>query len=269
MSAPSKVNPTTTASDSKASRVVNSSLISRPRCSFVVTGFGPFNGVPDNPTSVLIRCLREDDSITLKSRDLIHETHILETSAEHVREKLDNIYGQMRKPSGEAEINPKENGANEAKTVIFLHLGVNYRGKHFQLEQCAYNDATFRVPDERGFKPNRQCILESGNENASHELGKCFNTTLDVQSLCQELEKGNEAVVVSKDPGRFVCNYTYCFSLDRCHTTNKECEHGEGGMHHTLFIHVPPFEVVSESRQLEFIIKVMQTIEDQLHETIK
>jgi len=69
------------------------------------------------------------------------------------------------------------------------------REKHFQLEQCAYNDATFWVPDEQGYRPNCQCILESSNENEPHELGKCFNTTLDVQNLCQELEKGNEAVV--------------------------------------------------------------------------
>mmetsp|Transcript_23122 Transcript_23122/g.55762 ORF Transcript_23122/g.55762 Transcript_23122/m.55762 type:complete len:125 (+) Transcript_23122:178-552(+) len=27
-------------------------------CRFVVTGFGPFRGVPDNPTSILIRRLR-------------------------------------------------------------------------------------------------------------------------------------------------------------------------------------------------------------------
>ena len=84
-------------------------IVSRPCCYFVVTSFGPFNEVPDNPMSVLIRHLRDDDSTTLNSRHLIHETHILETLAECVSEELNNIYGQLRKPSGEAGVNSNEN----------------------------------------------------------------------------------------------------------------------------------------------------------------
>jgi len=256
--------------------------VRRPSCCFIVTGFGPFCGVPDNPTSVLIRRIREDDSI-LKSSN-IHETHILQTSAGFVREKIDDIYERLKtsqtninKGDGAIATEAKVDGsvdasinneaivgdsiANEAKKVIVLHLGVNYRGKHFQIEQCAFNDATFRVPDERGYQPHRECIFE-GDESACHELGKCFNTTLDVQNLCQEMQTYNETIV-SKDPGRFVCNYTYCVSLDRCHSANM-CNNGEEDMFHSLFIHVPPFEVVSEDRQLDFILKIMQSIEQQV-----
>jgi len=212
----------------------------------------------------------------------------LETSADSVREQIDDIYGRLKSSknntngdtSGTTETGVNDgigtnnttgeaNASDEKQVIVLLHLGVNYRGKHFQLEQCAFNDATFRVPDERGYQPHRECILESNSNSTalSREWGKCFNTTLDLLNLCHELQKCNEVVCISNDPGRFVCNYTYCLSLDLCNSTNK-CHHDgkeeDEIMHHALFIHVPSFDVVSESRQLDFILKVMEKIEEQI-----
>jgi pyroglutamyl-peptidase len=126
-------------------------------------------------------------------------------------------------------------------------------------------------------------------EESTYEWGECLKTTLDVSSLCSVLQKESNddnndenggGVIVSTDPGRFVCNYTYCLSLDRCHSTNKKhyCRGENGTMkhcgeimqqqqqqqYHTLFIHVPPFSVISESKQLEFVYKVMYAIEKQV-----
>ena len=159
-----------------------------------------------------------------------------------------------------------ESNVNEASRAIVLHLGVDYGAKHFKLEQCAFNDATFSAPDEKGYQPYRECILDS---NETHELGKCFNTNLDVDNLCRELQQYNEAVSVSKNPGRFVCNYVYCLSLDQTNKYNQGLKEIQQSPNiechaHALFIHVPPFHVVSEGRQLDFILKIMQTIERQV-----
>ena len=84
----------------------------------------------------------------------------METSAEYVRGKIDDIYEKLLTSSEKnttAENGAKVNGGVvdggntddeekvgtrgsiiEAKTIVILHLGVNYRGKHFQLEECAY-----------------------------------------------------------------------------------------------------------------------------------
>mmetsp|Transcript_7470 Transcript_7470/g.13160 ORF Transcript_7470/g.13160 Transcript_7470/m.13160 type:complete len:287 (+) Transcript_7470:117-977(+) len=260
---------------------------SSANCSFIVTGFGPFHGVPDNPTSVLVRRLQahlaqeeqngEDAAATTpphKKNSI--ETHILETSAEYVRTKLDDIYDQLKTTNNQnqdaANGQYGENAPNEAKKkVILLHLGVNYRGRQFQIERCAYNDATFRVPDERGYQPHRECILvkdETSEASQGHKWGKRLNTTLDVQHLCQEMKQYN-TTVVSQDPGRFVCNYTYCLSLDKCHMTNTTCngkegDEEDGSRFHSLFVHVPPFEIVSEDGQFEFLLRLMEAIERQL-----
>jgi len=227
-----------------------------PSCYFIITGFGRFAGVPNNPTSILIQRLQEQ----LDTNQNKYETHVLETSAEYVREKLSDIYNGLKQSSSE----------KTKDVIIILHLGVNYCGSRFYLEQCAYNDATFRVADERGYRPNKELVLQHTANNvtsseSTHEWGKCLRTTLDVQSLCNGLQEGDNAeeVVVSTDPGRFVCNYTYCFSLDQCNSANKCSEEGKK-QHNALFIHVPPFRVISESRQLDFIHKVMDTIEKQV-----
>jgi pyroglutamyl-peptidase len=127
----------------------------KDECRFVVTGFGPFQGVPTNPTTVIAEGLLEyleqhcsDDHEVMASMVMNTTSTVLETSAVAVKKFLDNLQG------------PEEMESSSGFTVL-LHLGVNYQGQGFQLETCAYNDATFRIPDERGFQPEKQLICEN------------------------------------------------------------------------------------------------------------
>jgi pyroglutamyl-peptidase len=266
------------------------------------------------------------NSSSSSAAPIIEETHILETSAEFVRAWFDDLHERLmssissntvgattnsntnsEKEDTETttitfseEMNASNSAATDAvacTTTVLLHLGVDYNSSQFKLEQCAYNDATFRVPDERGYQPHCECIILDGNiENKCSEVdasssahrypswGKCLRTTLDLQSLRDELQQcTNEHVTISTDPGRFVCNYTYYLSLDRCHSMNSERnsisddnnqrEMGEGGWannetlaYHALFLHVPPFEAISEDIQLNFIHQVMKHIGGRIRE---
>jgi pyroglutamyl-peptidase len=118
-------------------------------------------------------------------------------------------------------------------------------GKKFQLEQCAYNEAHFRIPDERGYQPRNKKIVEQGEAT--------LYTRLRLEDLCSNLNL--ESAVVSTDPGRFVCNYTYYCSLHRFQKKMNV---------YTLFLHVPPFAVIPEAEQMQVVTKVMQEIEKQL-----
>jgi pyroglutamyl-peptidase len=264
---------------------VNLSLSS---CRFVVTGFGPFRGVPDNPTSVLSRRLP-----VAGTGQSVVESQVMETSMMTVRADVGGIYERLLSSAridrgivglGDAAEGDGGGHVDDAvaiPTAVVLHLGVDYNATQFKLERCAYNDATFRVPDERGCMPNNECISllrdDGGGESLSHDWGRCVETTLDLNDLCDRLRMSqDEAVMVSADPGRFVCNYTYYLSLNRCRSINDELlrtgtkcdETGRGDeamhRHHALFVHVPPFDVVPEGRQLDFILRVMEAIERQL-----
>ena len=224
---------------------------------FVVTGFGPFNGVPDNPTSILARQLEAGlQQWAASSNDpvayvLAHctETRIVETSAQAARYQVEDIR-QVLEPF---------------QSAIVLHLGVDAGSRTFKLERCAYNDATFRVPDEQGYAPNRVPIVDTCS------VGSPLATSLDVPSLVNTMNQtlsssANDIPIArpSSDPGRFVCNYIYCSSLHAF-----ECAKTVGETQATgrapprvqcLFLHVPPFARVPEAQQLEFVMQLMSAL---------
>jgi len=74
--------------------------------------------------------------------------------------------------------------------------------------------------------------------------------------------------VVSTDPGRFVCNYIYCYSLDKFQCSTKvastETKQQPSSANRVLFLHVPPFEVCSEPVQLRVVSKLMHAIYEQV-----
>lgn len=200
----------------------------RPTVSFVVTGFGPFQHSTENPTTVIATKLKDyvrDTNISLLT------TLVIETSAEAAQAETDRLKDTIAKQ-------------NNGNVVVLLHMGVNCMGTRFQLEQCAYNEANFSIPDEKGFQPRHEEVIEA--------CEPILMTKLDVDRILMDL--GLDSFVVSTDPGRFVCNYTYYCSLSKFH----DCDDV-----YTLFLHVPPFSVVPEAEQFQVVLHLMDTIRKQ------
>ena len=103
--------------------------------SFIVTGFGPFRGVKDNPTKTLVARIRQ----FVQERVHIESTHVFVTAADAVKADLEGLFACC----------------DNRKFRVIIHLGVNYKGDRFQLESCAYNNASFRIPDEHGNQPSK------------------------------------------------------------------------------------------------------------------
>ena len=251
---------------------------------FIVTGFGPFNGVPDNPTSILakelVSYLRQkadcndddndnDDKLATNNKDArmladCTDTMIVETSAQAARHNVALIQKKLE----------------PYKSAIILHLGVDAGGTSFKLESCAYNDATFRVPDESGYRPDKEPILDTC------ALGSTLTTSVDVAALVETMNNNSDIGAASNDnngslrahpstdPGRFVCNYIYCTSMDAfacAKTINGEeqhQQHSEQGVPRiqSLFLHVPPFECVPKDEQLKFVTELMSALYQQKHQ---
>eukprot|EP00545_Synedropsis_sp_CCMP1620_P007707 CAMPEP_0119008538 /NCGR_PEP_ID=MMETSP1176-20130426/3769_1 /TAXON_ID=265551 /ORGANISM="Synedropsis recta cf, Strain CCMP1620" /LENGTH=218 /DNA_ID=CAMNT_0006960889 /DNA_START=27 /DNA_END=683 /DNA_ORIENTATION=- len=199
--------------------------------SFVVTGFGPFRNSKDNPTTVISNKLKDyvkDSNLDL----LLTTTLVIETSAEAARHETDQLKQHIH--------------SQEGRTTVLLHLGVNFTATHFQLEQCAYNEAHFRIPDEKGYQPRNKKVIDG--------CDPILTTRLDVEKLQKDI--GLDSVVVSTDPGRFVCNYTYFCSLSKLQQHDNNV--------YSLFLHVPPFSKVPEEEQLQIVTLVMEGICKQL-----
>ena len=119
--------------------------------------------------------------------------------------------------------------------VYCVHLGVSSKAICFNLEHCAYNTMDFRVPDETGNQPTGTVI------DNRFELESVKSTSYPIDDFRNRLCMLNYDVCKSSDPGRFLCNYVYYSSLQKCH--NQQA----------IFIHVPPCEVIPLDIQIRFI----------------
>lgn len=86
---------------------------------------------------------------------------------------------------------------------VFLFFGVNGKaGAEFALERTGWNECSFRVPDERGWQPEKQPIIPS-NGTIEHSL----RTSLPLERIQALLQAAQFPVKISDDPGRFLCNF--------------------------------------------------------------
>jgi pyroglutamyl-peptidase len=230
-----------------------------------VTGFGPFDidAFPEeNPTTVLAETLVEYLQLLHHQHSgltdsCIIQTLVMETSIQGVQTAMDQIYDQLITASQQDD---DGNGNKNTSTmpVILLHLGVNRTGTHFQIESCAYNETQFRIPDQRGNQPQNESIY------LEDPLGCAVPTSVRVDDLLQTILHGQKhdkkhhpkpCVSISDDPGRFVCNYAYCYSLRKF----KDMEQVQ-----CLFVHVPPFHICPQTEQLELLAAVLQALKQQV-----
>ncbi|XP_029930700.1 pyroglutamyl-peptidase 1-like [Myripristis murdjan] len=103
---------------------------------------------------------------------------------------------------------------------LVVHVGVSGLATTVTLEQCGHNEG-YRRLDNCSYCPASQCCMENGPD--------CINSVLDMDAVCRKVNDSGLGVVVSvsKDAGRYLCDYTYYTSLYL----------GQG---RSAFIHVPP-----------------------------
>ena len=229
-----------------------------PRVVFHLTGFGVFNGVADNPTSHLMRELPGEletrpyisaEGIEVRSYD------VLEVSAHEGGRRLLELFGRAGGDGGNRLGQDVGSGGATMTTTVFVHCGVNAGAKEFALETQGVNEATFEAPDNRGYCPTMAPVDEDNPDTTHRRV-----TTVPVPRVLERLRGmgwGKDLLRDSRDAGRFVCNYVYYTSLGLCEeltAPGEAYEHlpASGGLH-SLFLHVPPFEMIPKERQLAFL----------------
>ncbi|XP_035643630.1 pyroglutamyl-peptidase 1-like [Oncorhynchus keta] len=105
---------------------------------------------------------------------------------------------------------------------LVVHVGVSGIATTVTLEKCGHNHGYKRV-DNCSFCPDSQCCLDGGPD--------CIDSVIDMDLVCKRVNSSRlgVAVSVSKDAGRYLCDYTYYTSLYL----------GKG---RSAFVHVPPLE---------------------------
>ena len=202
-----------------------------------ITGFEPFGTHIVNPSKILVeKILGTTQIFNLKSTppfcleseniELTFSGTILSVDEEGSRSSTDFI--------------------EDVDAVI--HVGLNESAEKIRFEMCAINELNFRIADNSG----RQIIEELVDESALPLL----HTTAHRPSISQSFSE-NDEVEISEDCGRFVCNETYFRTL---HAIENQALKSRGRALPAIFIHIPPFEFVSEEKQLEIICELAARI---------
>ncbi|KAK1552604.1 hypothetical protein Q3G72_020000 [Acer saccharum] len=198
-----------------------------------VTGFKKFLGVNENPTETMVNNLK----IFLEKRGLpagvrLGSCTVLETAGIGALPMLHKIL--------ESSVSSMDN-----EQIVWLHFGVNSGQSKFAIEQRAVNEATFGCPDEFGWRPQQLPIVPEDGE-----ISRTRETLCSTEAILKFLKKKGCDANISRDAGRFVCNYVYYQSL----------RFAEQKGHKSLFVHVPLFSSIDEQTQMKFIATLLEAI---------
>ncbi|KAM4551869.1 pyroglutamyl-peptidase 1-like isoform 1-T2 [Odontesthes bonariensis] len=113
---------------------------------------------------------------------------------------------------------------------LVVHVGVSGLATTVTLEQCGHNKGYKRL-DNCSFCPASHSCIENGPD--------CIKSVLDMNTVSKRVNDSNIGITasVSKDAGRYLCDYTYYTSLYL----------GQG---HAAFVHVPPLGKPYSSQDL-------------------
>ncbi|KAM7478523.1 hypothetical protein LguiA_026736 [Lonicera macranthoides] len=203
-----------------------------------VTGFKKFHGVSENPTETIVSNLKDYVSKKGLPKGLIlGSCNILDTAGQGA---LVPLYQTLQ-----SAISSKDSESSNYGRVIWVHFGVNSGATRFAIEHQAVNEATFRCPDELGWKPQKIPIIP-----ADGGISRTRETSLPVEEITKALEKMGYDVMTSLDAGRFVCNYVYYHSLRFAEQKGIK----------SLFVHVPLFLAIDKETQMQFTLSLLEVI---------
>lgn len=172
--------------------------MARPRV--LLTGFGPFPGVADNPSAWLAETLAQRAAL---DADAELHARILPTAWQDAQ-LMPRLY---------QELQPR----------VMIHFGVSERARTFRIERSAHNRAARRA-DAHGLMPSAPTIHPEGTDR--------FDTEVPAAALAAHLRACGVAAASSRSAGSYLCNFLYYHSL--------AWARGQADPRLALFVHIPP-----------------------------
>jgi pyroglutamyl-peptidase len=180
----------------------------------LITAFGPFAGRPENASSLALRALkRRNPSIHMR---------IL---------PVDSVIAPARLRQAVRQLQPD----------VLLMLGEAAGDQAIRLERLAWNELDFRIPDIAGRQPRAKRIEKDGPVS--------FESTLPLQDMERALKAGDHGVVISEDPGRFLCNQVFYEAMGILRGLPKSCPAG--------FIHLPLADDYPTERAVDALTRII------------
>jgi len=175
----------------------------------VLAGFGPFPGVPFNPSAVLVRALARRRRPAFA--DVVISTHVFATRYAAVDRDLAELAAQ--------------------KPDLILIFGVARRRRYLGIETRARNAQSVLYPDASGQRPARATIAQGE--------GGALRGSAPFWRLLGAARRSGFPVRLSRDAGRYLCNYAYWRALEMARQTPTLVQ----------FIHIPQIRLTPRRRR--------------------
>jgi pyroglutamyl-peptidase len=174
-------------------------IMSRTR--ILLTGFGPFPGIPDNPSARLVKTLASAGSFA--PRDCELHAEILPTEWGAVGTLVPRLLQSLQ-------------------PHVTIHFGVSRQARSFRIERSAHNRILPRV-DAAGVLPARRRIHVGGPAR--------LDSFVHAPRLASTLRQNGVPANSSAHAGSYLCNFLYYHSL------SWAMAHDEAAQ--VLFVHIP------------------------------
>jgi pyroglutamyl-peptidase len=165
----------------------------------LLAGFGPFPGAPSNPSAALAKALARRRRPALAA--LVRCAHVFATAYAAVDRDMAKLFAD--------------------KPDVVLVFGLAARRPHVCLETRARNAASVIFPDASGYRPSSN-VIEFGAPAALISRAPFI-------PLLAALRAAGVPARLSRDAGRYLCNYAYWRALERAHN----------GRPLVQFVHIP------------------------------
>jgi pyroglutamyl-peptidase len=175
----------------------------------VLAGFGPFPGMPFNPSAALVRELARRRRPALV--DVTYTIHVFATRYAAVDRELPKLFAE--------------------KPDVVLIFGVAGRRRDLSVETRARNALSVLYPDAGGHRPARETIARGE--------GGVLRGTAPFQQLLGAMRPSGFPARLSRDAGRYLCNYAYWRALETARGTPTLVQ----------FIHIPYIRLTPRRRR--------------------
>jgi len=152
-----------------------------PTVRVLVTGFGPFPGMPDNASATMMKALGQSAAAP---------------GVEHFTEIIPVVWADARRVARDA--------IARVKPHAILHFGVSKRAAGFEIETRAINISGPKEDYAGVARPGKP--LELSGKPVLH-------ATLPPHMLLTALRRGGSPAQLSRNAGRYLCNALFYWSL--------------------------------------------------------
>lgn len=130
----------------------------------------------------------------------------------------------------------------EIEPDLVVSLGLAANRKTISLEKQAFNKMDSSYPDNNGTIYKGK-IIDENEENY-------IKTQFDLEKIKSMLENKYPFILVSDNPGTYVCNTVYFSSLSVQNKNHKKA----------VFIHLPPLDVIQKEIMVKCLIEIIQEL---------